>query len=327
MRAGHEPRPGPTDDGPPDLRAAEQDRLLRLFDAGRPPKSRGCCFRRRRRLDRLFGAAHDWVGQFVAIDGPEYLLPTPAAATNWVRAFQVAINASGLRAIVNLNSSEPPDWAVAESGPLFGPLNDHDVHLRRQIADTIADGLLSARRSDVSVEWHLGAADFELASRERLMRLSWHVAHSAPIVFAPDRPRRTVTLGDGLDRDNTGVLAVIGIGLPRLRENVREGAKPKAETVLAKLGSLARLALSAGRFRRGVIRRHEPAAGAGGFLADRARLVVMPLGIDQVVHQITGQHWTAGEGLKFVRDLFLTLNAALLAMLAVCRRYRHSVMA
>ena len=75
------------------------------------------------------------------------------------------------------------------------------------------------------------------------------------IVFAPDRPRRTVTLGDGLDRDNTGVLAVIGIGLPRLLEIVREGAKPEAETVLAKLASLARLALMPGVFRRGVIRR------------------------------------------------------------------------
>jgi hypothetical protein len=44
---------------------------------------------------------------------------------------------------------------------------------------------------------------------------------------------------------------------------------------------------------------------------ERARLAVIPLGLSDVVHSVTANDWTAGQGLDFARDILLGVNAAL----------------
>jgi hypothetical protein len=301
---------------PPDLRAAERDGLLRFFDADAPLKLAGMVLppsgpRAEGGWIEAVAASRDRAGQYLAIDGPEFLLSTPAAAADWARALQVAVNASGLSAVVNLNVAEPPGWAATEGGPLFGPPQGEDAGRRREVAETIARGLLDVPENGIRVDWHLGEDDFDPAHSLHLIRLAEYVANNVPIAFVPDRPRRPISLGEGLDRDNPAVLAAVGVGLPRLLDKKVAGAKVP-DTFLSRLGSLARLALSAGHVRRGALRRIGPPGISAGFLLDRARLLVIPLGLNDVVRSVTAQHGTAGAGLDFARDILLGLNAALL---------------
>jgi hypothetical protein len=91
--------------------------------------------------------------------------------------------------------------------------------------------------------------------------------------------------------------------------------------LLAKLGSLARLALSAGVQKREHLRRLErcrprPAADApaltSGFLLDRARLVVAPVGLDSVVQSFHNKGLAAGgAALDFGRQIVQRLRDVL----------------
>ena len=60
---------------------------------------------------------------------------------------------------------------------------------------------------------------------------------------------------------------------------------------MQKLGSLARMALSAAVQKRDFLRRHceDRPALTSGFLLDRARLVVVPIGLESCVRAFTGQ--------------------------------------
>jgi hypothetical protein len=117
----------------------------------------------------------------------------------------------------------------------------------------------------------------------------------AALGFVFDRPRQTTLLAEGLERDAGAVLLRVGLHLPRLV--VLGGVNGRPEHFLAKLGTLARLALSAGVQKRAFLRRLTsrlaPALG-GGFLLDRARLVAVPIGLDRVVSDLTGRGLAAG---------------------------------
>src|SRR5207237_6621554 len=125
----------------------------------------------------------------------------------------------------------------------------------------------------------LGENDFQPARRGRLLRLARRVLDGARLAFVPDRPTRPIALAEGLDRRHPAVLAVVGVGLVGLLNIVRhaDGAVPDPPAVLAKMGTLARLALSSGRTRREFLRRHADPVVAREFLLDRARLVVVPV--------------------------------------------------
>src|SRR5207248_11705395 len=67
--------------------------------------------------------------------------------------------------------------------------------------------------------------------------------------------------------------------------------------LLARLVSLARLALSAGMQKREFLRRHARASSAlaRGFLQERARLLVSPIGLDAAVQTLLGRGLCSGE--------------------------------
>src|SRR5262249_53519248 len=90
-------------------------------------------------------------------------------------------------------------------------------------------------------------------------------------------------LGPGVDRANPAVILTVGVHLARLVEQISP-ATP--ERFLTKLGSLARLARSAGHAKLDFLRRHGPAEVRGGFLLARARLVVVPVGLDEAVRRL-----------------------------------------
>ena len=92
-----------------------------------------------------------------------------------------------------------------------------------------------------------------------------------------------MALGVGLNRKHSATLLQVGLHLPRLLE--QPGIRADEELLLKKLASLARLALSAAVQKR----RSAPANAARhmaltrGFLLERARVVIAPLGLEAAV--------------------------------------------
>jgi hypothetical protein len=252
------------------------------------------------------------VGSFLVLDDPEFLLAAHGhpRVSAFVRDLALGLRLGGLRGIVNLNSAVPPSWAgeLAE-GPLFAaqqrtPPSDELPAL----ADELASELLQSTHAfacaaTVRIDWHLGERDFGAASarRERLQKLARVALEGAPLTFVFDRPRRPVALAEGIDRQHPAVLLTVGLHLPRLA--LQPGIDGDPAKFLHKLGSLARLALSAGVQKREYLRRLErsrprPSADGpaltSGFLLDRARLVVAPVGLDRVVASFVNKGLTAG---------------------------------
>jgi hypothetical protein len=239
--------------------------------------------------------AREVAGGFVAVDGPEYALArldAPRKAATFIRELMVGLRAADLEAVVNLNGAVPPSWGgeLAE-GPLFarqpqGVADDVLAHLADQLLDLMLDEPATRAR----IDWHLGERDFADAQAARLMRVVRRALEGAALHVTFDRARRPAALAEGIDRRHPAVLMAVGLHLPRLADQV-EDLRP--EQFLEKLGSLARLALSAGLQKRDFLRRrtrHWPP-----FLLDRARLVVVPVGLEAVTRRLFGAALGADE--------------------------------
>jgi hypothetical protein len=249
------------------------------------------------------------VGHAVALDGLESR--AGASCPELARQLAQALEETGLGATANLNLA-PPSWAdPVAAGPLFADAEPgSDPSRLRALADEWLDVLLARPIPRLSIDWHLGAADFE-ADASRLERVASLALGGAPVAFVFDRPRRPLSLGPGLDRRNPAVLLEVGLNLPALARQA--GLLADVDRFRQRLGTLARLALSAATQKRDHVRQaeHGPEL-ASGFLLDRARLVVVPVGLDEVVTEFTG--WgtsNGGESLELGRSLVRRLREAL----------------
>lgn len=205
-------------------------------------------------------------------------------------------------AVINLNCATPPTHdAPLVHGPLFAGPPPFSAERRGAMAEALLQELPASEAL-----WHLGESDFTGPGRDRLARL----AHRPRLAFAFDRPRRPVALAAGLDRDHPAALLVAGLGLPALAE--QPGLLADPAKFLHRLGSLARLALSAGVQKRARLRQRLGDAVTRGFLLDRARLVAVPVGLDEVVRRFTG--WGLANG-----------GEALELGLAITRRLREAL--
>jgi hypothetical protein len=244
-------------------------------------------------------------GRFIALDGPEYLLAQDHsfldAARRCARELAGGLRLSGLGAVVNLNGSAPPRWGdELAAGPLFADQRPTwDGQRLDAIRDVLLEQLLPAEAAHVRVDWHLGEGDFppdpsEL-HRERLTRLVRRALETPSLTFVFDRPRRPLALAEGLDRRHAAVLLSVGLNLPALAQ--MPGVRGNPEVFLQKLGSLARLALSAAVQKRDFLRRYTAgrAALGQGFLLDRARLVVVPIGLEAAVSVLLGRGLCEGK--------------------------------
>jgi hypothetical protein len=318
-----------------DLAAAHHDGLLTLTTLESPLELAGCVLGApaqqpiRDALDDARGLA----GSYLALDAPEYALPPTAGEQAEVAAFTRdfcrGVEVNGLRAVVNLNCATPPSWAddLAE-GPLFAgqrPAPDRDR--LGALAEVFLDRLLEAGKGslpggqgsaadhapdlqDVAlrVDWHLGDEDLVPAHQDRSLRVARRALDSPAVAFAFDRPRRPVPLAEGLDRRHPAVLLTVGLNLPRLAE--QPGVRADPGRLLPKLGSLARLALSAAAQKREFLRRHRRHWPA--FFLDRARLVVAPVGLQAAVEQLLGGlSNSGGPALSFAQQVVQHLRDVL----------------
>jgi len=228
-------------------------------------------------------------GDALIFDAPEHYFAgerrSPNEIAAWVRA--LGIDESGCEPIVNLNALAPPaDIVDLASGPLFpniSPTGIHEANARMAL-ELLEQGATLSKQA-LHVAWHLGERDFEEARRPLLLRTARLAQEGADISFVFDRPRKPHRLGEGIDRTHRTSLMSLGLHLPQLAEQM--GTPRTPERFLAKLVVLVRLALSAGTQKRSYLR--GLAGYAEGFLLERARLVIVPVGLDEVVRSFLRQ--------------------------------------
>ncbi len=317
-----------------DLVAAQAAGLLTLTGLDTPNELAGCVLGPPLDPDPGPIAALEelrrFAGHFVVLDGPEHLLAIDERpdVKEFARDLAIGLRLTGLLGVINLNSAAPPSWAgdLAE-GPLFAARQRAArAESLQPLADRLVEELLRPSHSipcagRVRIDWHLGELDFTAppAPRERLQRLARLALEGASLGFVFDRPRRPTALAEGVDRQHPAVLLTVGVHLPRLA--TQPGIDGDPSKFLAKLGSLARLALSAGVQKREYLRRLErgrPRTGSdgpavtNGFLLDRARLVVAPVGLDGVVSSFHKKGLSGGgAALDFGRQIVQRLRDVL----------------
>ena len=281
-----------------DLAAATEAGLLQLTGLEAPDRLAGCVLGppvvASGELMAELEAARRLAGRYVAIDGLDHrALAEGRPPAELARAVLAGLRLAGLEGVINLNAAAPPGAAVTlAEGPLFAAAPRRSAGERGEVAEALLTELL---RGDgpARVEWHLAEADFAGPTRRRLEHVAQAAIEGAPVGFVFDRPRRPVALAEGVDRDHPAALLVAGLGLPALLE-AQPGLLADAARFREKLGSLVRLALSAAVQKRAYLRQRQGEAVTSGFLLDRARFVVVPVGLDEVVRRFTG--WGLANG-------------------------------
>jgi hypothetical protein len=201
----------------------------------------------------------------------------------WLTALEQALVLQGKEAILNVNSAVAPRWAQdAEGGPLFPGGSIGTATSAHEVWQLIK----RLNSPHWRVDWHLQGDDFADTANRRLLVEVLADEHAAAWAFVMDRPRQPVHLAEGVDRDHSGALLEVGLNLPNFLR--RPDVDGDAQRFLAKLPSLARMAVRAGAQKRKYLR-HQAGAIGRGFLLDRACLAVTPLGLDAVVQSLLQQ--------------------------------------
>ena len=329
-----------------DLAAAHRDGLLTLGGLDAPGELAsallGPLYPEQGKLG-LLEALADFPARVAILDGPEHGLIRAASgrpkrltrssaereALAFLRELSLGLRLTGRSAVLELNG-EPPPWAdESADGPLFAAQGASvDAEARAVLSESLAEGGLhgGAAVGPVRIDWHLAAIDFHPRGRERLVRLVRASLVGRGLTFVLDRPRRRslpAVLSEGVQRSHPAVLLEVGLNLPRLAALVAEElplsardepAAARCERLLERLKSLARLALSAALQKREFLRRQVASCpGLGrGFLLDRARLLVVPVGLEGAVRALLGRPLCAGEAaLDFGRAILRRLKEVL----------------
>jgi hypothetical protein len=320
-----------------DLVAAHQDGLIVLGGLETPGELAASLVGPFRRIEELLPRleeAASVTGQTLALDGIDHVLarslPASPKRLSRPRIEETARSVTdvlllGLRmirrqAVVNLNGEAPPWVDAFAEGPLFATQHRR-VNPQRasQLAEAVAEILLESESSplQVRVDWHLSAKDCTKKAKDRLLPLARAALDGAELGFVFDRLRHPVALAEGLERKHPAVLLMVGLNLARLASLVKEevvDGPGRSERLLKRLGSLARMALSAALQKRDYLRKHvdDPPGVTSGFLLERARLVVVPLGLDQTVRTLLGQGLCSSkEGQELGSAILRRLRAVL----------------
>jgi ATP cone domain len=266
--------------------------------------------------------AREGVAGWLALDGAE-CLELEKGSPPLPRLLMPVLQAAGLTARLHLNAADLPHWAMpAAHGPLFADQVAAPPEDVLHAAASVVQAVLALERSrcPFAIDWHLGerdfAADSDVARGDLLESMVRAALGEYPVTFVFDRPRRPLSLGPGLDRLHSYVLMAVGLDLPRLLEYT--GITDDVELFLRKVASLARLAVSAGVQKRNFLREslHDTDADRSflqrGFLLDRARLMVTPLGLDRSVRTLTGSGlYEDKAGLDLARRILQRLKEVL----------------
>lgn len=325
-----------------DLVSAHRDGLLTLGGLEAPEALASCLLAppfadggragKLRLLEELAAAA----GRCVVLDGADCALagnrPKRAGyawaekeAGSFLQELSLGLRLSGRTAVLNLNG-EPPPWAaeVAE-GPLFAAQNKSGSEGTANLGDALAEMVLQreAAYPRLRIDWHLGPRDFDASVRERLVGLARAALVGSGPTFVFDRPRRPLSLAEGVQRRHPAVLLTVGLRLSRLAalvaeelpQGTPEDTMPaRSRRLLERLRSLARLALSAAQQKRDFLRRQTGVCPAltRGFLLERSRLLVVPVGLDQAVQTLLGRGLcSGGEALELGCEILQRLKDVL----------------
>jgi hypothetical protein len=237
-------------------------------------------------------SARQLAGRFLAIDELEHAaigagLSIENVAARFLQEVRLGLAAGGLTAILNLNNADPEVDVSTHAGSLYARADSADEQVG-SLCGAILQQASKEENGAVRLVWHIGNRAFARGNERQLLDPIRRVRHGAPLTFAFDRRGASTFLGEGMDFDHPAVLLSLALHLPRL---AREKRSIGASTgILDRLGSLARLAISAARQKREFLRRHSPRRDllSRGFLLDRARLVVFPVGLDAVVRESIG---------------------------------------
>jgi len=255
-------------------------------------------------------------GGFLVLDGPEHALARASdsrrALAEFVRDLHDGWLATGLPLIINLNAAQPPAWAQPPGdGPLFGGGSAPSVDSQSMMVplfDAILETLgTAANAGSVRIDWHFGERDFASGHLQQVLD---RALAGLPISFVLDRPHAPVALAEGLDRRHPVALQAAGLHLGPLAD--KQGIEGQVEPFLQNLLHLTRMAVSAGAQKRQFLRRAEERDLQRGFLLDRARLTVIPVGLPAVVERLTGQTIASGkQGLTLARKIVERLSECL----------------
>jgi hypothetical protein len=313
-----------------DLAAAHRDGLLVLTGLNAPrelaaavltPREPLASLQTLQLLDAVL-EAREGVAGWLALDGTEHY-NLEAGAPPLPRLLAPVLAATGLKVRLQLNAAEPPAWARANDaglGPLFADAVPSDLAHDLEKAVRIVQAVLSLERSRCPfvIDWRLGERDFtgEPARAEALGLLARAALGEYPIVFGFERPSRSCTLGPGLDRLHSYLLLSVGLHLPRLLEHT--GVAGNLDLFVRKLASLARVAVSAAVQKRHYLRQSLREVDADrpflqrGFLLERARVLVTPIGLDAAVRSLMGHGLAEGKaGIDAGRRMMQALGSAL----------------
>jgi len=251
-------------------------------------------------------------GGFVVIDSPEHALAALAGeprqlVAEFLDEWRRGLATTGLVGTIHLNHGVAPAWASdPQTGPLFGGLaKPTDAGRIGEMAITIA----TVASETTPISWHLSRADLAGEPSPSLVRIIESIRGGRAIELVFDRARQPVSLGPGLTRSDPAVLLFVGIHLARFAEQI---SSRTPERFLQKLGSLARLARSAGHAKFDFLRRHGKPEVKRGFRLERARLVVTPVGLEETVRIVADlPACDLGPGTEFARMIVVQLMNAL----------------
>jgi hypothetical protein len=289
---------------PRELVCAHQEGLIRLGGLASPFEMAGVILPEGDDLQKRFLQARGIAGEFVVIDGPEYDLeqqsgsPEKLAREFW-SGVQRGSEQTGLIAVVNLHSNDPPHQYLSAGGPLFGRSEENESSVRRiQILESLIDFLPD---EPIRLFWHLS----EVIENESLaIRLIDKIRRdSLSVEFVLDRPKEEMVTGPGMDRSVPGVLQQIGINLVRLLEQMDAPVDP--ELFLKKVGSLARFAKTAGHVKQDYLRQHGRREIRDAFLLERSRILLIPEGLAEVSAA------TSLPAVEFGRQILQTIRQSL----------------
>jgi hypothetical protein len=308
----------------PDLAAAHRDGLLTLTGLEAPLQLAGSVIGSTGPLWERLLEARQHTGGFIALDGAEHQLPRSLlraddAAAGFVRQLDTGLSGTPLQAVINLNAAPVgPGAADPADGPLFSGLRaSPDADRLTVLADALLHAV-AASATSARIEWHLSERDFGAQSVQRLRRVAQLAAEGTAMAFVLDRPRRPIRLADGLSRNHPALLLMVGIHLARLAD--LPGAGSDQDLFLRKLGTLARWAVSAAVQKREFVRRHAADGSplTRGFLLERARLLVAPVGLDDAVRSLGGGSLCEDRGAAIGRRIVERLREVLHAQGSAC---------
>ena len=288
---------------PRDLVSAHHEGLIRLTGLDAPLEIAGTVYRTSDdNVPHIIRAHRSIAGGFLAFDCPEYefsLREKTPEMMDFISDVVDATRETGFKTVLNLNCGSPPRGYEELTGPLFGlTAAESPSNLRAKMAEE----LLFFGEEGRSF-WHVAASDFD-ATPSRLNRPIELSLSGRAIEFVFDRPKQPVVLGPGLDRKTPATLCLVGVNFGRLVEQMG-GGPVDPDVFLRKVGSLGRFAKTAGHVKQDFLRKYGRDSLREGFLLERARIVVVPTGLEIAATSCSR------PAIEFGRQILQTLRIAL----------------